>query len=62
VSSPAGQQLVHQDAQRPVICGDIVALVEDDLRGHVLRRPAERPRLLTETDLLGETKIHLENK
>ena len=59
VSSPAGQQLEHQDAQRPVVCRDVVTFVEDDLWSHVLRRPAERPRLLTETDLLGKTKVDL---
>ena len=37
-----------------------MALVQDDLWGHVLRRPAERPRLLTEADLLSETEVHLE--
>lgn len=58
-SSPARQQLVHQDAQRPVVCGDVVTFVENDLRSDVLRRSAERPRLLTDTDLLGESKVHL---
>ena len=29
----------------PVVCGDVVALVEDDLRSHVLWGPTESPRL-----------------
>lgn len=60
VSSPARQQLVHQDSQRPVVCWDIVALVEDDLWSDILWRSTERPRLLTDTNLLGETKVNLE--
>ena len=61
VSSPACQQLVHQDAQRPVVRWNVVTLVEDDLWSDVLRRSTERPRLLTDSDLLSETKVHLEN-
>lgn len=37
-----------------------MTLVEDDLWSNVLRCPAECPRLLTDTDLLGETEVHLE--
>lgn len=37
-----------------------MTLVEDDLWSDVLRRPTERPRLLTDSDLLGKTKVHLE--
>lgn len=36
-----------------------MALVEDDLWSNVLWRSTERPRLLTDADLLGETKVHL---
>lgn len=38
-----------------------MTLVEDDLWSDVLRRPAECPCLLTDSNLLGETKVHLEN-
>lgn len=37
-----------------------MAFVEDDLRGHILWGPTERPGLLATSDLFGETKIHLE--
>lgn len=37
-----------------------MTLIEDDLWSHILRCPTECPRLLTNTDLLGETKVHLE--
>lgn len=60
--SPARQQLVHEDSQGPIVCRHIVAFVEDDLWSHVLRSPAERPRLFAHADLLGKTKIHLKNK
>lgn len=59
---PAAEQLKNQDPQRPAVGGAVVAFVQDDLRGHVLRGPAERPRLLTQTHLLGETKVHLKKK
>lgn len=36
-----------------------MAFVQDDLGGHVLRSPTERPRLLTQTHLLSKAKIHL---
>lgn len=36
-----------------------MAFVKDDLWSDVLWRSAERPRLLTDADLLGETKVHL---
>lgn len=60
---PASEELKHQDAQGPEVGRDVVALVEDDFRGHVLRRPTERPRLPAQTNFFGETKINLlENK
>lgn len=37
-----------------------MALVEDDLRGHIFRRPTERPGLLATSDLFGKTKVDLE--
>lgn len=56
---PASEELKHQDAQGPEVGRDVVALVEDDFRGHVLRRPTERPRLPAQTNFFGETKINL---
>jgi hypothetical protein len=41
----AGEQLEHEDTEGPVVGGDVVPLVEDHLRGHVLGRAAEGPRL-----------------
>ena len=35
-----------------------MALVEDDLRSHVLRGPTEGPGLIAGVELLGETKIY----
>mmetsp|Transcript_23708 Transcript_23708/g.51778 ORF Transcript_23708/g.51778 Transcript_23708/m.51778 type:complete len:278 (+) Transcript_23708:382-1215(+) len=34
------KQLEHQDAKRPYVCEEVVALPVDHLRGHVLRRAA----------------------
>ena len=56
---PASEQLEHEDAQRPVVGRDVVSLVEDDLRRHVLGRPAKRPRLSAVPHLLGEPEIDL---
>ena len=35
-----------------------MALVEDDLRGHVLRGPTEGPGLIAGLKLLRETKVY----
>lgn len=59
-SSPACQQLVHQDSQRPVVRRHIVTFVEDDLWSDILWGSTEGPCLLAEADLLGKPKIHLE--
>ena len=53
----ARQQLEHEDAERPVVGADVVALVQDDLRSHVLWRPAEGPRLAPHLELLGEAEV-----
>lgn len=39
-----------------------MTLIEDDLRSDVLRCSTKRPGLLTDADLLGETKVHLEQR
>ena len=54
----AGEQLEHEHAEGPVVGADVVPLVQDDLRGHVLGGPAEGPRLAPHLQLLGEAKVH----
>lgn len=60
--APASQKLKHQDAQAPKIHTEIVSLVEDNLRGHVLGGPAEGPGLLTPVHLLGKAKVDLQRR
>lgn len=57
--SPSSQEFVHEDSQRPVVSGDVVPLVQDDLWCHVLRSPAESPCLFPKPNLLGKAKVHL---
>jgi hypothetical protein len=52
------QQLEHQHAQRPVVGADVMALVQDHFRGDVFGGAAERPRLSTAVQLLGEAEVH----
>lgn len=56
---PAGQQLVHEDAEGPVICGNVMTFIQDDLWSHILWCTTECPRLLPKADLLSKAKIHL---
>lgn len=56
---PSSQQFVHEDAQRPQIGREVVALVENDFRRDVLRRPAERPCLPALSDALRKAEVHL---
>ena len=56
--SRSGEELAHEDAERPEVDGAIVALVEDDLGGDVLGGAAERPRLAPHRDPLREAKVH----
>mmetsp|Transcript_10988 Transcript_10988/g.34677 ORF Transcript_10988/g.34677 Transcript_10988/m.34677 type:complete len:411 (+) Transcript_10988:108-1340(+) len=51
----AGQKLVEQDSERPIVCGFVVPLLEHNLRREVLGRAAERPSAVEH--LLGEAKI-----
>ena len=53
----SSQQLIHEDPERPEVHGPVVSLVEDDLRGHVLGRPAEGPGLATAVNVLGKAEI-----
>ncbi len=39
------EQLEHEHTQGPIVCADVVAFVENDLRGHVLGGAAESPSL-----------------
>ena len=54
----SSQQFVHQDPERPEVHGPVVALVEDDLGGHVLGGPAECPGLTAGLQSLGKSEIH----
>ena len=54
----AGEELVHEDAEGPEVDGPVVALVEDDLGRHVLRRAAEGPGLGARLHKLREAKVH----
>lgn len=56
----AGQQLKHQNAQRPIVGRMVVPLAENDLRRNVFRRAAECPRLTANSNALGETEIALQ--
>jgi hypothetical protein len=51
------EQFKHEYSERPVVGADVVALVQDDFGRHVLGRAAERPRLATDLQLFGETKV-----
>ena len=53
----SSQQFVHQDPERPEVHGPVVALVEDDLGGDVLRGPAECPGLTAAVDVLGKSEV-----
>ena len=53
------QQLEHEDTQRPVVNGSVVAFVEDDFGCHVFGGTAERPRLVANTQHFREAEIHL---
>lgn len=54
-----GGHLVHQHTQRPPVDGFVVTLTEDDLRGEVLGRTAQRPCAALHS--LGEAEIrHLQ--
>ena len=55
--SRSGEELAHENAEGPEVDGAVVALVQNDLRGHVLGGPAERPRLAPHRDPLRETKV-----
>ena len=50
----ASEQLVQQHPHTPVVHGPVVALVEDDLGGHVFGGAAERPRLVGGPYVLAE--------
>lgn len=58
-NSRASEQLVEQDPNAPVINGAVVALVEDDLWRHVLRRSAEGPGLAAHAQVFAEPEVDL---
>ena len=53
----AGEEFVHEDAETPVVDGEVVSLVEDDFRRYVLWSAAEGPSLASEADALGESEV-----
>ena len=55
----SGEELKHEDAQRPEVSGKVMAFVEDDFGRDVLGCAAECPRFAAGTDLLGETEVDL---
>lgn len=58
--SPAREEFVDEDSQRPAIRSEVVSSVHDDFRSHVLRGPTERPGFLPDTDVFSETEICLQ--
>ena len=61
--SRSGEQLAHENAERPEVDRAVVPLVQDDLRGDVLWRAAERPGLAPHRDPLREAKVnHLKER
>ena len=59
-NSPARQQFVHEDTERPQIGRYVVTLVQDDLGGHVFGGATKRPRFPSLPDMLGEPKVDLD--
>ncbi len=59
VNLRSGEQLTHEHPERPEVDRSVVTLVQDNLRGHVFRGAAERPRLAALGDALGEAKVDL---
>jgi hypothetical protein len=49
------QQLKHEHPERPVVCADIMASVQDHFRGHILWSTTESPRLAS---LLRDKAAH----
>ena len=58
---PAGEQLKHENAQRPEVSREVLTSVENDLGCHVLGRTTECPRLSAVSDLFGKSEIHLQD-
>ena len=57
---PAVDKFIDENSEWPQVGGEVVTSVEYDFRRHVLRRAAERPRLVTVlADVLRETEIDL---
>ena len=55
----SSEELEHEDAQGPIVSGQVMSFVKDDFGGHIFRCAAESPCLPPKTDLLGESKVTL---
>ena len=53
------EEFAHENSKGPVVDGPVMALVQDDLWGHVLGGATERPRSTALRHELGEAKINL---
>ena len=53
------EEFAHENSKGPVVDGPVMALVQDDLGGHVLGGATERPRSTALRHELGEAKINL---
>lgn len=53
------QQLMDENAQRPIVRRSIMSLIQNDLRRDILGGAGKRPCLLTQTHPFGETKVNL---
>ena len=56
--SRSGEELAHEDAERPEVDRAVVPLVQDDLGGDVLGSATERPGLAPHRDPLREAKVN----
>lgn len=59
---PASQKFIHQDSQWPVVGGNVMAFIQDDLWGYVLWSPTKSPRFLSKSYFLCKAKINLTKK
>lgn len=57
---PSSQEFVHKNSQRPVVCWDVMAFIQYDFWGYILRRSTESPCFLPKSDLFSKAKVHLQ--
>ena len=56
----SSEQFEHEDSDRPIVGGEVVTFIEDDLRGNVLGGATECPRLVI-ANHFGETEVTLKH-